>query len=312
MTINLRQIEVFRAIMLARSISGAAKSLHVSQPAVSRLVSHTEQRLGFELFKRIKGRVHPTPEAERLFAEVDAVYSGVQRVNQVADDLLANRAVVLRVACTANLSQSLLPRATGAFLSSQSDARVVIHTKSPLEVTQDLFAHRADVGIAYMPAGHPALAQEVLLENPVLAAVPRGHKLARAKAVRLTDLQGEPFIGYSSDIPFGHLVREVFGGLDHMPAARVEVEQIHVACELVEAGIGITLADQLTLAARAWTNLVGVPLVPAVQTPVHVFYPMYKPLSRPAQEFVAALRRIQPRGRRQAAPSRAPSSGRTR
>jgi DNA-binding transcriptional LysR family regulator len=301
MTINLRQIEVFRAIMLARSISGAAKALHVSQPAVSRLVSHTEQRLGFELFKRIKGRVHPTPEAERLFAEVDAVYSGVQRVNQVADDLLANRAVVLRVACTPNLSQSLLPRATGAFLAQQSDARVVIHTRSPIEVTQDLFAHRADVGIAYMPAGHPALAQEVLFQNQVFAAVPAGHRLARAKAVRLSDLKDEPFIGYSTDIPFGRLAREMFGGLEKMPVARVEVEQIHVACELVEAGIGIALADQLTLTAREWKNLVTVPLAPAVQTPVHVFYPMYKPLSRPAQAFVGALRSIERRGRTKAA-----------
>jgi DNA-binding transcriptional LysR family regulator len=297
MSINLRQIEVFRAIMLAGSISGAAKALHVSQPAVSRLISHTEQRLGFELFKRIKGRVHPTPEAERLFAEVDAVYSGVQRVNQVADDLLANRAVVLRVACTPNLSQSLLPRATGAFLGNQSDARVVIHTRSPLEVMQDLFAHRADVGIAYMPTGHPALAQEVLLDNPLHAAVPRGHKLARARSLRLDDLHGEPFIGYSTDIPLGHLLRELFGGLDNMPAARVEVEQIHVACELVEAGIGIALADQLTLTARTWTNLVRVPLVPSVQTPVHVFYPMYKPLSRPAQEFVATVRGMQRQAR---------------
>ena len=61
MKINLRQIEVFRAIMLTHSMSGAAKALHVSQPAISRLVSHTEQRLGLKLFERIKGRLYPTP-----------------------------------------------------------------------------------------------------------------------------------------------------------------------------------------------------------------------------------------------------------
>ncbi|CAJ3076526.1 LysR family transcriptional regulator [Burkholderia pseudomallei] len=63
MRLNLRQIEVFRAIMLTGSISGAAKLLHVSQPAVSRLISYAEQRLGLALFERIKGRLYPTPEA---------------------------------------------------------------------------------------------------------------------------------------------------------------------------------------------------------------------------------------------------------
>jgi DNA-binding transcriptional LysR family regulator len=294
MAINLRQIEVFRAIMLARSVSGAAKALHVSQPAISRLVSHTEQRLGFRLFERIKGRLYPTPEAEQLFSEVDVVYRGVQRINQVAEDLLANRSAVLRVACTPNLSQSLLPRATSVFLQKHPDMRVVLHSKAPLELMQDLFTHRAELGVAYMPAGHPALAADLLYENRVLAAVPVDHPLARSKAIRLNDLRGQPFIGYSSDIPFGELIRELFGGMDSVPTARVEVEQIHVACELAEAGVGIALADEQTLLGRNWTNLVILPLAPNVQTPVHVFYPMYKPLSRPAQDFAAILRTLQP------------------
>ncbi|NPC58550.1 LysR substrate-binding domain-containing protein [Caenimonas soli] len=294
MSINLRQIEVFRAIMLARSVSGAAKALHVSQPAISRLVSHTEQRLGFRLFERIKGRLYPTPEAERLFGEVDVVYSGVQRINQVAEDLLANRSAVLRVACTPNLSQSLLPRATSLFLRKHPEVRVILHSKAPQDLMQDLFAHRSELGIAYMPAGHPALAADLLYENRVLAAVPSGHSLAKAKAIRLTDLANEPFVGYSTDIPFGQLIRELFAGLDSAPTARVEVEQIHVACELADAGLGIALADEQTLLGRNWSNLTMLPLLPNVQTPVQVFYPLYKPLSRPAQDFVSILRSMHP------------------
>ncbi len=294
MGINLRQIEVFRAIMLARSVSGAAKSLHVSQPAISRLVSHTEQRLGFRLFERIKGRLYPTPEAEQLFGEVDVVYRGVERVNQVAEDLRANRSAVLRVGCAPNLSQSLLPRAAKLFLERHPHVRIVLHSKAPQELMQDLFTHGSELGIAYMPAGHPALAADLLYENRVLAAVPVDHALAKAEAVRLDQLLDQPFIGYSSDIPFGQLVRELFGATDGLPTPRVEVEQIHAACELAEAGLGITLADEETLRGRNWTNLAILPLTPSVQTPVHVFYPMYKPLSRAAQDFAAILRTMHP------------------
>ena len=94
MKLNLRQIEVFRAIMLSGSISGASKLLFVSQPAVSRLIAYTEQRLGLMLFQRIKGRLYPTPEARRLFVEVTALYQNVQRVNEVADNLAENLSLI--------------------------------------------------------------------------------------------------------------------------------------------------------------------------------------------------------------------------
>ena len=67
MALNLRQIEVFRAVMITGSVSGAAQLLFVSQPAVSRLLSQTENRLGFALFERIKGRLHATAEAKEVF-----------------------------------------------------------------------------------------------------------------------------------------------------------------------------------------------------------------------------------------------------
>lgn len=290
MRINLRQIEVFRAIMLTHSMSGAAKALHVSQPAVSRLVSHTEQRLGLKLFERIKGRLYPTPEADQLFAEVSAVYNSVQRVNQVAEDLLDHRSGALRIACSHNLSQSLLPRAISAFLRRYPDVRIVLQTKAPQALLQSLFAHQVELGIAYMPVSHPALAMELLYENQIVAVLPSSHKLARRKAVRIEDLLDEPFIGYASDIPFGQLTRQLYAESPRKPQARIEVEQVHVACELVEAGVGIALADEQTVAGRKWRSIVTRPVVPNVPTPVHVFYPLYKPLSRSAQEFVAILR----------------------
>lgn len=81
---NLRQLEVFRAVMLTGSVSDAARLLHVSVPAVSRLLAHTESRLGFALFERIKGRLHPTAEARRrLYQEVDQVYAGVRRISEL-------------------------------------------------------------------------------------------------------------------------------------------------------------------------------------------------------------------------------------
>ena len=60
---RLRHIEIFHAIYTTGSITNAAKILHVSQPSVSKVLSHAEMQLGFNLFDRVKGRLIPTEEA---------------------------------------------------------------------------------------------------------------------------------------------------------------------------------------------------------------------------------------------------------
>lgn len=64
MKFRLRQMEAFRAVMLTGSIKAASQLLFTSQPAVSRIIAHTEQTLGLTLFRRVKGKLIPTPEGE--------------------------------------------------------------------------------------------------------------------------------------------------------------------------------------------------------------------------------------------------------
>ncbi|SMG59091.1 LysR family transcriptional regulator [Paraburkholderia susongensis] len=290
MRLNLRQIEVFRAIMVTGSISGAAKLLNVSQPAVSRLLSYVEQRLRLTLFERIKGRLYPTPEARRLLEEVNVVYQSVQRVNEVAEDLIQHRASHLRIGCSLNLGQSLLPLVIAAFARDFPDVRVILHTTSPNLVIQALLTQQIELGVAYMPASHPNLCEERLYENCIVAAMPADHPLAARERLQVADLAGEAFIGYSSDIPFGDLVGQLFDSAEHSPEPRIEVQQVHVACALVEAGLGIALVDEQTVAHGTWQRLITRPLEQTISAPVQVFHRLYEPLSRTAQAFVGTLR----------------------
>ena len=58
-----RQLEVFTAVMRVGTVTGAAQSLNISQPALSQILLHCEDELGFKLFDREKGRLRPTAEA---------------------------------------------------------------------------------------------------------------------------------------------------------------------------------------------------------------------------------------------------------
>jgi len=293
MRLNLKQIEVFRAIMMTGSISGAAKLLHVSQPAVSRLIGYTEQRLGLILFERIKGRLYPTPEARHLFVEVNSVYQGVQRVNEVAEDLIQNRMGHLRIACSPSLGQSLIPSAIAKFHTELPEARVILHTMIPDVLLQAVLTQQVELGIAFLHEGHPNVISQQLYENRLVVALPANHPLTAKNVINIEELVDQPFIGYGSDIPIGQLVRKLLDDADMILRPVVEVQQIHVACALVQAGVGIALIDEITANGPIWTRVVFRPIEPTGKTPISIVHGMYEPLSRLAQSFIATLESMQ-------------------
>lgn len=165
MLLNLRQIEVFRAIMLTGSISKAAQLLNVSQPAISRLLSYTESRIGLVLFERIKGRLYPTPEARRLYQEVEQVHNSVQRVNEVATDLIEKRHGSLHIAVSPSLGQTLIPMAVTRFRQAFPDVKVYVRTLISSDLVQALVTQQAEVGVAIVPLTHPSLHAQSIYEN---------------------------------------------------------------------------------------------------------------------------------------------------
>jgi DNA-binding transcriptional LysR family regulator len=289
MKMNLRQIEVFRAVMLTGSISAASKLLYVSQPAISRLMSHTEQRLGLELFRRVKGRLYPTPEARRLLGEVNAVYEGIERVNEIAEDLATNRTGSLRISCSPNLGQTVLPRAIASFRAVHPAVRIVVRTQIPGNMLRALLSGQAELAVSNMPLTHPNLESRQLVKNPMVALVPAGHRLSGRSYVRPAELAGEPLIGYGADVPFGLLVREMFGSDSDDIDMRIEVEQAHVARALAQAGAGIALVDAMTVFGQDWPNIVAIPIRTKVNASVQIFNVQSEPLSRLSLEFAEVL-----------------------
>lgn len=278
--------------MLTNSVSGAAKLLYVSQPAVSRLIAYTEQRLGLRLFERVKGRLYPTPDAKRLLVEVNAVYQTVQRVNDVAEDLIRNRVSHLSVASSSNLGQAVLPGAIQQFSRQFPDVRIVLLTSTPSLMLQSLLTQQVELGVAHLPVSHPNVQCEPLYENRIVAALPAGHRLAARERLHVSELREEPLIGYFGDIPFGDLVRQMFAGVPGELRPRVEVQQVHVALALVAAGVGVALVDELSVSSGGHPDIVTRPVEPAIAAPVQLFWRMYEPLSHVAQSFVDILKQV--------------------
>ncbi len=288
--LNLRQIEVFRAIMTAGSISGAGRMLHVSQPAVSRVLALTESRLGYKLFERVKSRLSPTAEARRLYAEVEQVYGGIQRVNDLAASLGQSGAGMLKIVASASFGQRLIPMALDRFRGRNADARVDYRSVTFDELAAYFLSGQADIGVSMQPPDHPNLTSLRLAQAPVICALPAGHPLAAREVLRPEDFSTAAWIGYPRDTPLARALKPFFGE-GPACAAAIEVHSPVTACSFVQQGLGPALVDAWCVTPDQAAHMVLRPIWPRASVDI---WATHSNLSAPpllARRFLAAVKK---------------------
>lgn len=286
---NLRQIEVFRAVMLAGSVTGAARLLHVSQPGISRMLGHIELQVGLKLFERSAGKLRPTPEAQSLYAEVEQVYRGVQRIDDRARDLKSGVGLSLRVLASPSTALEVVPRAVAGLVQDFPTARIYMETQLVREMTSQLARNEADLAISTLPIEHALLASQVVGSWSMACVFGAGHAFAARRTLGLREVLKEKLVAFSADTPQGRLVAQA-AGRDAAPPAQIEVRSGQVACALAACGAGIAVVDDLT--ARAWRSgkLEFRPIVRAPAYDVFAVRNAGAPASRLAQAFVERVK----------------------
>lgn len=287
--LNLRQIEVFRAIMVTGSISGASKLLMVSQPAISRMLSHTEQRIGLTLFERIKGRLYPSPEARRLFQDVEHVYRDVQRVNTTVHDLIQQRHGVLRIACSPSLGHELLPQVIAIFRQRYPEIRVGLECLRHVLLRDRLLDGYADLALSLFPVEHPNLEVTRLHSVPIRLIAPERHPLCAEPKVSLAMLEEESFIGYLPETPFSDLARMIFEDEKARYQPAMETSSPHYACAMVEAGAGVSMVDEFSLSAAS-AGVKTLPIRFSYRLNANLLHLRESPFSQAARMFADLLR----------------------
>jgi DNA-binding transcriptional LysR family regulator len=177
--VNLRQMEVFRAIMREGTVTDAAKLLGLSQPSVTELLKHTEAKLGFRLFDRIKGRLRPTSEAHLLFEEVEAIFERVRILRRSSEALRETKLGSLNTATISALGLSFVPSMLGRFLATRPDVRSRLLVKRRFDLIGSIVTEGMDVGFAFQSANDPRVIRQEIMQCGLVSIIPGGHELGR-------------------------------------------------------------------------------------------------------------------------------------
>lgn len=287
---NLRQIELLRAVMRCETTVRAAQELGLSQPAVSNAIKHLEGQVGFPLFERVNNRLFPTAEARAIYQDSDPIFQMHAALEARVQDLKENRAGHVRLIATPPLGYSVIPRALGSFLAKRPKMRVFFDVRRFENVIDSVENGVAELGFVMGLNENRALNAEVFFSERMVCVMRPDHPLAGKDTIHPSDLRSVPFIALERGSRMGTIVRQAFTEAGEPFNFAVEVRYCNTACVLAENGVGVAVVDPLSPLFSGHYNLAIRAFEPAVQVSASVVSSRKRPLSRAAEAFLREVR----------------------
>lgn len=242
-------LRVFRTVARYGSITAAAASLRYTQSAVSRQIAALEAEVGARVFDRLPRGVALTEEGRTLLPHAEAILERFAAARRDLDDLHGLGTGRLRVGAFPTAIAALVPQALMSFRSAYPGIALSLVEGLTPALLERLVAGAADVAVvSSSPAGSLDAARfdlHHLLDERLLVAVSRGHRLARRRIVRLAELADDPFVVGSSTAEDTLLRASLPSGFQ----PRIDIVAAEWTGKLgcVAAGLGVALVPALAV-----------------------------------------------------------------
>lgn len=289
---NIRQIEIFKAVMEAGSVTAASERLRIAQPSTSKHLKLLEAQLGMMLFQRTGNRVVPTSEAHALYDQVERTYQGLEHLSRFAESLKHHPTGEISVAAMPLLARRWLPEIIGSYLRDHQGLSIALPIRSSRWIADAVAAGQVDIGLGLSVADAPGVLQEPLMQTPLVCVMPPDHALVQLSRVTPAELSGQTLITMSN---FDHWRLAVETELERAaagPLRRVDTSTTQVACELALRGTGVAIVDLLTALDYVSAGLVWRPFEPSVTFDIALMRPQHRPVSRLAQELTVRIKEL--------------------
>lgn len=289
--LSLRQIEVFHAVVLARSITSASKVLNVSQPSLSRTIRRMEDLLGIELFARDKGGLVPTSEALLIFSEVDNIVRQISGLSGLISRITRGEATVFRVGATASVARALVPQALKALSVGVPSLEFFFDVLSVDQMEDYLVTGRGECLVTIARMDHPLIASERVGKAMLVAIVPRGHALASRERISAQDLEGVDFIAFPDGGAHHQVVDKFLKDAGISVTIKAVVRFSDTAVALANQGMGVALVDALTTMGPIGNDVVVKRIEKSPEFEVSVLWNRKRPRSNNVKKLIEILRK---------------------
>src|SRR5437588_4415232 len=250
--LHLGRLKVLAEVVRRGSFSGAAEALSYTQSAVSQAIARLEAETGATLIVRDRGGVRPTAAGASLVEHAEGIFARIEAAETHLAAVLGIRAGRLRMASFPSAGATVMPLAIAGFRQRHPDVALTLAEGEPEEIAPRLRAGEFDLALLFQFPGarerHGArLRTQLLLEDPMLVALPAKHALAGKPALSLGDLRDQDWVQTSASSPCArHVVRSCLAA-GFEPKVTFESDDYETVQGLVASGVGVALIPRLAL-----------------------------------------------------------------
>ncbi|MCJ9430608.1 LysR family transcriptional regulator [Kordiimonas sp. A6E486] len=282
--------------MKSGTVTEAANRLGITQPAVTASLKQIEATIGFNLFHRTGGRLHPTAEAKLLYGEAERIQDSLTVFRSLAERLKTDLTSHLRIAAPPALSHELIPEAITRFLGRPHSCMIDVTTQHHAQILNGLTASAGQnyLGFTFGMEETPGVGSLTVGKVQLVAVVPTGSPLLEQEKLSLEALTAHPLVGTFSGEPLGNAVERLMDEAGVTPRYLVRVHNHNVAANLAAKGVGAAIIDSVTAAYAAACfgagNFAIRPIEAAPELPVTAVYSYEHPLNSHAKQFLSVFR----------------------
>ena len=246
---DLRQLEIIRAIADSGSFTAAGEKLHVSQSAISRQVLLLEDELGEPVFHRIGRRIRITSAGESLLQLSHRVFQDLQDTVSAIGDKRESLKGTMRLVGGMTVCLYAFPALLAEVRRIHPALDVKITVGSAERSIAMLRSGAGDLGLLTLPVEAADLVSVPVLEEELLLVAYPAHPLAGRTKIVPTDLDGQPFILFETGSITRRIVEEFFTREHIAPPIVMETENVEIIKAMVRHGLGISIIPWQAAAA---------------------------------------------------------------
>lgn len=256
--VDIETLRLLLAVVETGSLSGAAASRRISQPAASARVREFEARWQLSLVKRTSRGSVLTTDGEAVVSWARQVVHAADTMSAAMTAMSAHRRAGCVVAASLTVAEHLVPRWLGELHERRPDIRPVLHVVNSEAVAESIRTGKADIGFiesAHRPLG---LARTIVGRDRLLIVVAKGHSWARRRTpLTAEELKSAAWVLREA----GSGTRSTFeSALRHEPTIALEATSTTALVGAAVAGVGPAVVSALSVAAELETGrLAAVP-----------------------------------------------------
>ncbi|MEO1536733.1 MAG: LysR substrate-binding domain-containing protein [Pseudomonadota bacterium] len=242
---TLRQLEAFKAFVETGNVSRAAELLYVSQPAVSKMLSHFEDDVEMALIDRSSNRPVVTERGMQVYEEIDRVFTGVDQIEQAIAAIRAKERSLITVGVPPGFPSKLLSIAAQKLRADHPKISVSFFVRSSEFISHGILSRKMDLGLIALNLDHPNVRSDPFFDDDMVVVMHPDHPLAEREAVHIKDLQGEKIVAFTPGSLSRVAMDRACANEDFEPDIVLQATTAQNCCAFIADGLGIGIMSPL-------------------------------------------------------------------